>query len=358
MKKAFNPDFLPIRLDDQSLIDILRRESDARAKLERFNSMLERSIIREELLMLFSLDESVQSTKIEGTQATISEVVESEMTGKKNVDIQEVDNYVEAIRQGFNLLASIPISTRLFHRLHKIILNNARGQNRSPGNYRIIQNFIGPTNKIEDATYIPPEPQNVERLIGNLERYINNEYDDHLGYIARAAVIHGQFETIYPYLDGNGRLGRIIIILYLVNNNILTSPTFFISEELERSKFKYYGLLNNLRNDEPQWREWILYFIESTIKQANHYIEKLEKIEALYKELVEYANQKNIKTRTINAIFKKPFFTVKYIQEEVGVSYNTAKRYIDRLVEIGRIYPDDKKKNKIYRFYDLIDAMR
>ena len=358
MKNPFMPALLPIQLDNSALIEILKREAEARVKLERFNSMLERSIIREEILLMFSLDESIQSTKIEGTQATFADVIESKITGKKNNDIQEVQNYFDAITVGYELLKSMPISTRLFNRLHELILNNSRGQNRSPGQFRKIQNFIGPTNKMEDATYIPPQPQNVPTLIANLERYINNEIDDDLGYIARAAVIHGQFETIHPYLDGNGRLGRILILLYLASNDVITSPTFFISEELERSKFKYYGLLNNLRNENPKWKEWILYFIEATINQANNYIDKLVKIEQLHSELEEYATSHNINNRAIRAIFKNPFFTVKYIQEQSGVSYNTARRYVDALVDSGRIYPDDKKKNKIYRFYDLIDLMR
>lgn len=358
MKKPFNPKLLPINLENHETIEVLKRELDARAKLERFNSMLERSIIKNEILMLFSLDESIQSTKIEGTQATFSDIMEAEVTGKKNQDVQEVENYFKAINTGYEMLSVVPLSTRLFNKLHEVILENARGQNRSPGQFRRIQNFIGPTNRIEDASYIPPAPHKIGDLINNLEKYINNEYDDDLGFIARAAIIHAQFETIHPYLDGNGRLGRILIIMYLINNGLLTSPTFFISEELEKSKFKYYGLLNNLRNEKPKWKEWILYFIDSASRQADNYINKLEAIEKLHEELDNYANSKNINGHVVNAIFRKPFFTIKYLQEETGVSYNTAKKYAEVMVESGRIYPDDKKKNKVYRFYDLIDLMR
>lgn len=358
MKISFKPKPLPVKLDQSEIIEIYKNEIEARAKLERFNSMLERSVIKEEILMLFSFDESIQSTKIEGTQATFSDIMESKVTGKKTEDIQEVNNYFNAIKIGNELLNRIPISTRMFHKLHEIILEKSRGQYRSPSQFRKIQNFIGPTNNIEDATYIPPEPQEISRLITNLERYINNEIEDDLGYIARAAIVHAQFETIHPYLDGNGRLGRILIILYLISNQLITSPTFFVSEELEKSKYKYYGLLNDLRNDQPKWKEWIKYFISSAIKQADNYIKKLTEIEDLYEELVEYAAKRKLNSKVVTAIFKKPFFTIKYIQSEVNVSYNTAKKYVEIMVESGRIYPDDKKKNKIFRFYDLIDIMR
>ena len=358
MKKPFNPNLLPVNLEQREIIEILKREVEARTVLERLNSLLERSVIKNLILMIFSMDESIQSTKIEGTQATFSEMMEYGVTGKRTEDTQEVTNYLKAIDFGYELLQRMPISTRMFHQLHEIILENSRGQNRSPGQFRKIQNFIGPTSKIEDASYIPPEPQTIDALISNLEKYINDEFNDDFGRIARAAIIHAQFETIHPYLDGNGRLGRILIILYLISSGVIKSPTFFVSEELEKSKFKYYGLLNNLRSDLPKWKDWIVYFIDSSVKQAEYYISKLVAIENLYSEICDFAVTRNVSTNVVSVIFKRPFFMIKHIQEEAGVSYNTAKKYVDILVESGRIYSDDKKKNRIYRFYDLIDIMR
>lgn len=358
MKKPFMPEMLPIRLSDADVIDIYKLESDARAKIERFNSLLERSVIKDEVLMFFSLDESIQSTRIEGTQATFSDVMESQVTGKKGKDIQEVWNYFDALQEGMRLLKNIPICTRMFLQLHEIILRDSRGQHRSPGEYRKTQNFIGPSTKIEDATYVPPEPQVVEELMSNLEKYANDEFDDNFGPIARAGIIHAQFETIHPFLDGNGRIGRILIMLYLHNKGIIYKPTFFVSEELEKNKFKYYALLNNIRGKEPKWKEWLTFFISSSINQADKYINKLVAIEALYDELMIFAKQNNINSDAVIAIFRMPFFTAKDIETRVGVSYNTARRYIERLLASGKIYGDDKKRNTMYRFYDLLDILR
>ncbi|MBU5310876.1 Fic family protein [Tissierella carlieri] len=357
MKKPFEPNFLPISLDNSDTIEILKLEGEARAKVEKFNSILERSVIKKELLMLFSMNESVQSTKIEGTQASFSEVIESEVTGNTNKDITEVLNYFDALTKAQDLLKQIPISTRMFYKLHETILKDSRGQSRSPGSYRKVQNFIGPTDRKEDATYIPPEATLVEKYMSNLEKYINDEYEDDFGYISRAAIIHGQFETIHPFLDGNGRLGRILIIIYLLDKGIISYPSFFVSEELEKSKYKYYALLNGLRLEKPRWKEWIIFFLNSAIKQADKYIEKLLSIESLYIEMMSIAKEKSISDDAVLFIFNKPIFTIKKMQEVIGVSYNTARRYVTDLAESGKIYGDDKQRNRVYSFYDLIDIL-
>lgn len=357
MKIPFKPKLLPIDMDYKDLIEILKLESEARAKVEKFNSILERSVIKKELLMLFSINESIQSTRIEGTQASFSEIIEAEATGKRNKDIIEVGNYFEALSKATTLLKENPISTRMFLKLHEIILKDSRGGNRSPGEYRKVQNFIGPTSRKEDATYIPPEPQFINQYMSNLEKYINDEYNDDFGVLSRAAIIHGQFETIHPFLDGNGRIGRILIIIYLLDKNIISYPSFFVSEELEKNKYKYYALLNGLRLKEPRWKEWILFFLNSSIRQAEKYIDKLVAIETLYNSLIDFAENRKISRDAIQYIFNKPVFMINGMKEELGVSYNTARRYTNELVKAGIIYDDDRKRNKLYRFYDLIDML-
>jgi len=358
MKKPFAPNYLPINLDEKDIIEILRLEMDARVKIERYSQMLSNSLIQDDILMMFSMNESVQSTKIEGTQATFDEVIESEVTGEKKRDVQEVLNYLEALHRGADLLKSIPLSTRLFLQLHSIILRDSRGQNRSPGEYRKIQNFIGPTNRIEDASYIPPEPQLINSYMSNLEEYMNNNINDSLGPIARAAIIHAQFETVHPFLDGNGRLGRILIILYFLDQQILQVPSFFISEQLEKNKYKYYSLLNNLRTSNPNWKDWIVFFLQSSIAQAEYYIEKLQKIEALCIQMIEFSKTNNVRDDIIMFIFRKPVFTIKDVENALNISYNTARNNISKLVQSGKVYEDDKKRNRVYRFYDFMDIIR
>lgn len=359
MKKTHRPKFLPIVLETEDLIEIMKLETEARVKIERYNSVLERSPIRDEIFLMFTLDESLQSTRIEGTQTTFDEVLSSEITGNKKVDVVEVLNYMEALHQGERLLKDLPISTRVLLILHKIILSNARGESRNPGEYRKIQNFIGATSKIEDAVYIPPEANFLPEYISNLESYINNdELDTRLGYLVKAAIIHAQFESIHPFLDGNGRMGRILIVLYLLNKEIINRPIFFISQELEKNKFKYYALLNNLRNDNPKWVDWIKFFLDASIHQAEFYVSKLEQIELLYQEILKIAEVNSIRTDLVRYIFKAPVFDIITVQKQLGISYNAVRNNVNKLIEAGKIYPDDKKRNKTYRFYDLLDIMR
>ena len=358
MKNVFSPKKLPLEMSSDDLLILYKKAMEARVKLEKFNHMLEISPVQETAIMFFSLNESVESTKIEGTQATFDEVIEAEITGKINTDIQEVRNYMEALEVGNNLLKTFPISTRMILKLHEIILKDSRGQNRNPGEYRKTQNFIGPTNKIEDASYIPPEPQLVNEYMSNLEKYINDELEDDIDPIIKAGIIHAQFETIHPFLDGNGRLGRILMILYLLEKKVISKPAFFMSEYLEKNKYKYYALLNGLRTENPSWVEWLSFFLDAAIKQSEAYIEKLTRIENLLTELLEFTKTNNMNPLFVFAIFKKPYFTIKDIESMVGVSYNAANTNIKKLLTTGRIFPDDKKRNKTYRFYDLLDILR
>ncbi len=194
--------------------------------------------------------------------------------------------------------------------------------------------------------------------MSNLEEYMNNNIEDLFGPIARVAIIHGQFETIHPFLDGNGRLGRILIILYFLDQRVLQTPSFFISEQLEKSKYKYYNLLNNLRTSKLRWKEWIIFFIEASIAQADYYIEKLKQIDALCLEMVQYGQNNGVRGDLIMFIFRKPVFTIKDVENTLGISYNTAKNNLTKLLQSGKLYEDDRKRNKVYRFYDFMDIIR
>lgn len=358
MKKSFYPKMLPLNMNDSDLLCLYKKSLEANKKLTEFSILLERNIISDEILWLFSLSESIQSTRIEGTQATFNSVIEAQASEKFDRDTREVLNYLEALNTGVELLRTLPISTRMILKLHEIILKDGRGKDRNPGAYRKTQNWIGPTTRIEDATYIPPSADKIEEYILNLEKYINDEIADDIDPIIKIAVIHAQFESIHPFLDGNGRVGRILIMLYLLDKKVIFKPTFFVSEELERNKFKYYTMLNNLRNDNPKWKEWILFFLESVIKQADKNIDKLRRIEELYNELKTYANNNNIKLNYVDYIFSEPIFSIKNAQKKLDISYSAAKVNINKLCKSGKIFGDDKKRNKLYYFTDLMDILK
>ncbi|MTI67211.1 MAG: Fic family protein [Firmicutes bacterium] len=358
--------FVPVKLPIDEKIDLLFFYNDlieASTNIGKYQIMLKNSKINANILINpIILQEAVQSTKIEGTQVTLDEVLESEVEKKKNTnDIKEVLNYYEALKFGEKNLSKIPISTRLFKELHKILLSNdVRVKSRSPGDYRTIQNFIGPEGcTIKTASFVPPEPQFVNKYMSNLERYIN-EPKDNLHPLIRIAIVHAQFETIHPFLDGNGRIGRILIPLYLFEYNVIDSANFFISETLEKDKHKYYKLLNDTRIKE-RWNQWIKFFLESVNQQAKKYIKMVEDINVLYEKDLALAmnivSNNNI-VNIVNIMYKHPIFTINKMAELTGIPYSTCRRYISQLEEENIIYSDEKLREKKYFYYNLLDLLR
>ncbi len=279
-----NSPYTPFNLHIENLINInefINELLEANKLIGVYQVLLSKSKIDPNLLLTpITLQEAIQSTKIEGTQVTLDDMLEYEADySNKNTDVEEVINYSMALRSGADLLKRIPISSRLIKEMNKILLSGeVRGNSRSPGEFRGIQNFIGSQGcTIQTASYIPPEPQVVPDCMSNLEKYIN-EHTDNLNDLIRIAIIHAQFETIHPSLDGSGRIGRILIPLYLYDRKLISSPNFFISESLEKDKFKYYKLLNDTRvvgletsteDISRSWNAWIKFFINSMIIQAN-----------------------------------------------------------------------------------------
>ncbi|EJP6473550.1 Fic family protein [Clostridium sporogenes] len=375
MTKAYEPFKLPI----DNLINInefINELLEANKLVGIYQVLLNRSKIDPELLLTpITLQEAIQSTKIEGTQVTLDDMLEyGADENKKTNDIQEVLNYSEALRVGEDLIRRLPISTRLIKEMHKILLSgDVRGKNRNPGEFRTIQNFIGPEGcTIQTASYIPPEPQLVPEYMSNLEKYINEPKDD-LHHLIRIAIIHAQFETIHPFLDGNGRIGRILIPLYLFDKGSIDSPNFFISESLEKDKFKYYKLLNDTRieisiDDEKskivasqRWNAWIKFFINAIINQANKNIKLIEEIDELYNATIDKSRKiinSNKLIDIVNMMFKRPIFNKKRILEMVDIPSSTLGVYLNKLEGEQIIYSDGKLRNKKYYFYDLIDILR
>ena len=378
-----NP-YIPFILPNDDLIDInkiINKLINANTKIAVYNEKLKNSKIRSELLMdLLSLKEAMESTKIEGTQVTMDEMFEYKADEKHPTnDIIEVINYYTALKIGEDLLRTLPISSRFIKKLHEILMSgNVRGGNKSPGNFRTTQNYIGPKGcTIETASFVPPEPQLVDEYMSNLEKYIN-EYDD-INDLIKLAIIHSQFETIHPFLDGNGRIGRILIPLYLFDKKILRNANFFVSESLEKDKFKYYQLLNNTRvviTDEEDnkeqylkdmqtaknnFTEWVEFFLESCIKQCDKDLEKIDAIESLYEKISDKAKEL-IRTpgilQVIDLIFEYPIFTTKLIRDKIKIAPATLNGYLAKLVEAKVIYSDGKNINRKYFFYDLLNIIR
>ncbi|KRQ86507.1 Adenosine monophosphate-protein transferase SoFic [Caloramator mitchellensis] len=357
--------FIPHKLPIDELIEVkyfMKELLNSVEKITEYQTMLKNTKMNPDLLLApITIKEALQSTKIEGTQTTLDEVLESEADDRiKSKDVREVLNYYEALNKGRELLNTLPISTRLFKELHKTLLSgDVRGKDRSPGEFRKIQNFIGPEGcSIERATFVPPEPQLVDEYMSNLENYINT--DDDMHELIKIAIIHAQFETIHPFLDGNGRIGRILIPLYLYYKGKIYQPNFFISDTLEKDKHKYYKLLNETRT-KNNWNEWIKFFLKAAAEQAEKNIKLIKDVESLYEKQVELATNTVRSTniiKVVDEIFNRPIFTVKSIKKNTGLSDSTVRHYLSKLEDINMIYADNSLRDKRYYFYDLLDIIR
>ncbi|MEC9489298.1 MAG: Fic/DOC family N-terminal domain-containing protein [Halanaerobium sp.] len=358
--------FVPKKLPLKGQLDPMyyyMKLAEVSSNLAKYQTILNTAKINADLLLNpLIFKEAVQSTRIEGTQATLDEVLEAEVDEKEGKnDVKEVLNYYHALKRGEEALGRLPLCTRLIKEIHEIVMSRGvRGSNQDPGRYRAVQNYVGPEGcTIKTATYIPPQPQLIEDYMSNLERYIN-EPDDERHPLVRAAIIHAQFETIHPFLDGNGRVGRILIPLYLYSQGVLVSPNLFISEELERDKYKYYGLLNGTRFKE-NWNEWIAFFLAAVDRQALRGFELVEDINELYERELEQVGKLISSSNVINlvnAIFQYPIFTVKRISQLTGISYSSCRRYLNRLVEEDILFSDNKTRGRKYYFYNLLDLIR
>ncbi|MBW9159173.1 Fic family protein [Clostridium sp. FP2] len=378
-----NP-YVPFTLPNDELIDKVRlfnKVIKANKEIAIYNEKLKNSKIRPDLLMdLFSLKEALESSKIEGTQATMDQMLEYR-SDEKNVtdDIKEVINYHIALQEGVYGLERLPISSRLIKDLHKTLLGGGvRGGSKTPGQFRTIQNYIGTQGcTLQNASFIPPEPQLVDSYMSNLDKFINE--DDETNDLIKIALIHSQFETIHPFLDGNGRIGRILIPLYLYNKGFISSANLFVSESLEKDKYKYYDLLNATRviithkeDDEDQYKkdiavarknysDWIDFFLSACINESTKLIDKIEKINELYSitidksiEIIDSSKMREV----IDVIFEFPIFTKNKISSKVTIPTTTLDGYLRKLVEAKIIYSDKRPRNRKYYFYDLINILK
>ncbi|WP_100372103.1 Fic family protein [Bacillus sp. FJAT-45037] len=364
MKRPYQLPMLPISFEAETELAFYKKVTEASTKLEKLKQKLRYSLVNESFLQLLTLQESVQSTRIEGTQVTFSEMLEDQIEEGTDWEKVEVRNYQRAMKLGVEAIQTgYPLTQRLIRDMHRILMEDGRGSTGSAGEYRKIQNFIGPTKDMKDASYIPPEPQKMHDYMSNLEFFINGspyqELEETLHPLIKNAIIHAQFESIHPFLDGNGRLGRILIVLYLLQTNIIDSPFFFISEELEKERFKYYALLNGMRSigkSAPDWKSWILFFLEATNRMADQQYRKLDQAEQLFQRGIDQLTQPSTK-KVWETLFELPVATVSQIQLKTDLAPATIRRSLRELVQLNLVFVDDRKRNRRYYHYDLISIM-
>jgi Fic family protein len=360
--KPYRPQSLPLTdLDWASLVDLL---SDANRQLARYDGLLQSIINPEVLLSPLRTQEAVLSSKIEGTQATLKEVLEFEAdkvpSFEKQGDIREIINYRKALFNAKARLDSLPLSLRMIREMHAVLMQDVRGENKDPGEFRRIQNWIGaPGSTIDTARFVPPNVQDMHVGLDSWEKYLHFKEKDPL---VQLAIIHAQFEILHPFLDGNGRIGRILIPLFLYSNEVIRQPVFYLSDYLETHRRDYYDALKDI-TDTGSWTNWIRFFLEAIISQAKKNNDQTRQIVSLYesmKEKMVEATHSQFAVNCLDFIFNRPVFNSGRFYSESGVPRASASRLLNAMDANGLIKCIEKgagRRPSLYTFEPLLDIV-
>jgi Fic family protein len=358
--KPYIPENLPLQnLDWHHLIRLI---SEANRKLARYDGILHTMPNPVLLLSPLTTQEAVLSSRIEGTQATLEEVLKFEADPNqqtdKYADIQEVINYRKATSVAVEEMKRRPISLNLIKNMHSVLLQSVRGENKARGEFRKIQNWIGkPGSKIENARFVPPDPNELMKGLDNFEKYIHYDEKDRL---VQLAIIHAQFEILHPFLDGNGRIGRILIPLFLFEKKILNTPMFYISAFFESHRDEYYDRLKGV-TDNKDWEGWIKFFLQGVIQQSEKNIDKAGSILQLYemmKEKMISITHSQYSIKALDNLFDMPVFSSTDFIKNSNIPKASAKRILNRLEEsdiIDLLAEGAGRRPALYIFKQLID---
>ncbi len=306
--------------------------------------------------------EALLSSQIEGTQATIDDILNPKIEKNKNQDIEEVLSYIKASQYAKEQLNSLPVCNRLIRDTHRILMDNSRGSEKTPGKFRRSQNWIGPVGgSLKDARYIPPNQLDMQNSMSELEKFINT-YDE-FSTLIKIALIHYQFETIHPFLDGNGRIGRLLISLYLIEQKVLSHETLYTSYYLKKHRREYYDRLNEVR-DKGNYEQWIKFFLLAIKDSAQDSIKAIGKLVELHDR--NYGMIKLIRGRegiTLEKVFKyieqSPIIDIGITSKKLELSYNAVAKAVNILVDMKILaQTSNVKRNRIFAYEEYLDILR
>lgn len=289
------------------------------------------------LMRPFVTREAVLSSKIEGTQATLGEILAEEVgahVDRNSGELKEVKNYISALEYGLELLGDLPLCMRLIRKVHAKLMDGARGSHTTPGEIRKTQNWIGtPGCMLNAAKYIPPAPEVLSECLDEFEKFL---HDRTLPLLVHIALCHYQFEAIHPFLDGNGRIGRLLISLLLVERKVLSSPILYLSAFFEATRDEYYKQLYNVSSS-GSWQEWLLYFLNGVATQSQDILSRIERMNALIVEWEESirSNHSVVLREIIKYFSINPYLTIKKIAQKLNIAFTTAQRAIEKLENLG-----------------------
>lgn len=359
--RSFQPNLMnrAWTIDDMGLIQLLGKADRELGRLDMYSDYVPNLAL---FIQMHVLKEATQSSKIEGTQTNMEEALldKEDVALDRRDDWEEVQNYVAAMNEAIEKLQSLPFSARLIKETHRTLLQGVRGKHKMPGEFRESQNWIGGAT-ISDAVFVPPVHTSIGELIGDLEKFAHND-EQYFPELLKIALIHYQFETIHPFLDGNGRVGRLMITLYLVSKGILKQPVLYLSDFFERNRSHYYGNLNRMR-DKNDLVRWFKFFLVGVIETAQSGIATFDNILKLQKQveaqIQTLGSRASNAQKVVNYLYQRPLLDAAKVGEVAGVSPASAYKLIADFEQLGILKEiTGGKRGKHYLFDDYLKLFR
>ena len=357
--KSFRPSpLLPEIEMDAEMIELLTSATKSLSALDTMSTYIPNMNL---FVSMYVRKEALLSSQIEGTQATLEDVLDPMVEKNANQNVADVINYIKATEYALERIKTLPLCSRLIKETHEVLLGGVRGEEKNPGEFRISQNWIGAQgSSLKNARYIPPNVEDMTVAISDLEKYINS--DDSLDVLIQAALIHYQFETIHPFLDGNGRVGRLLITLFLMEKKALNSPSLYISYYLKKNRIEYYDRMSEVRNKD-NYEQWIKFFLRAVAESSDEAVDTIKKLSDLHNKNVELISNMGKASKNVQIIFdyleKNPIIDTRKTSEEVGISYSTVSRVIAKLEECGILkQTDNASRNRVFAYEDYLEILR
>jgi len=351
------PPVPPVKLNSQT-VDLLVRANRQLALLEGIGARIPSVKL---FIAMYVRKEALMSSQIEGTQATLEDVLDPLTDKNANRDVAEVVNYIRAVDFAVTRLKKLPLCNRLLRETHSVLLQDIRGGEKSPGEFRHSQNWIGGQGSvIKNAAYIPPEPRDMVQAMDKLEAYINAE-DSH-DVLIRAALIHYQFETIHPFLDGNGRVGRLLVILFLLEKKILSAPTLYISYFLKMNRTEYYDRLMLVRQ-KGDYEQWVRFFLQAVYESASDAVASIDMLIALHEKnsavIAGFGRGKKTALRLFAYLEENPIIEISKTGKALETTFKTVSDAITRFCKAGILVQNsENRRNRTFTYKAYLDILR
>ena len=312
-------------------------------------------------ISMYVRKEALMSSQIEGTQATLEDVLNPLIEANTNRNVTDVVNYIKATEFAIKRLHTLPLCNLLIRETHAVLMEDVRGQEKNPGEFRTSQNWIGGQGStLKNARYIPPCPEDMAKAMSDLEKYINEE--DDLNVLVRAALIHYQFETIHPFLDGNGRIGRLLITLFLMEKKVLSTPALYISYFLKKNRVEYYDRMTEVQL-KGNYEQWVNFFLLALVESAEDAAVTIDKLVALHDKNAALISGMGRAAKNAMLVFDyleaNPIIEIRKTAEALGITFNTASSAVRRLTDAGILMQTtNASRNRTFAYEDYLTVLR